>query len=172
MENKFLCLMAGYDDHTEHYLSGIQKKLYAVGLTGQHTKNIPQHITLQTYPTEQEGEVVQRLQKIAAETECFDVCFSHIGIFTGGNVLFIAPDKDADLIALKERFGPSFDWTPHTTMLIDEPENIQKALPLVMQAFASFNGKVTSLHLYEFWPTRHILTVALHKETNGKDEGK
>lgn len=164
--------MAGYDDHTEHYLSGIQKKLYAVGLTGQHTKNIPQHITLQTYPTEQEGEVVQRLQKIAAETECFDVCFSHIGIFTGGKVLFIAPDKDTDLIALKERFGPSFDWTPHTTMLIDEPENIQKALPLVMQAFASFNGKVTSLHLYEFWPTRHILTVALHKETNGKDEGK
>jgi 2'-5' RNA ligase len=172
MENKFLCLMAGYDDHTEHYLAGIQKKLYAVGLTGQHTKNIPQHITLQTYPTEQEGEVVQRLQKIAAETECFDVCFSHIGIFTGGKVLFIAPDKDTDLIALKERFGPSFDWTPHTTMLIDEPENIQKALPLVMQAFASFNGKVTSLHLYEFWPTRHILTVALHKETNGKDEGK
>lgn len=164
--------MAGYDDHTEHYLSGIQKKLYAVGLTGQHTKDIPQHITLQTYPTEQEGEVVQRLQKIAAETECFDVCFSHIGIFTGGKVLFIAPDKDTDLIALKERFGPSFDWTPHTTMLIDEPENIQKALPLVMQAFASFNGKVTSLHLYEFWPTRHILTVALHKETNGKDEGK
>lgn len=164
--------MAGYDDHTEHYLAGIQKKLYAVGLTGQHTKNIPQHITLQTYPTEQEGEVVQRLQKIAAETECFDVCFSHIGIFTGGKVLFIAPDKDTDLIALKERFDPSFDWTPHTTMLIDEPENIQKALPLVMQAFASFNGKVTSLHLYEFWPTRHILTVALHKETNGKDEGK
>ena len=164
--------MAGYDDHTEHYLAGIQKKLYAVGLTGQHTKNIPQHITLQTYPTEQEGEVVQRLQKIAAETKCFDVCFSHIGIFTGGKVLFIAPDKDTDLIALKERFGPSFDWTPHTTMLIDEPENIQKALPLVMQAFASFNGKVTSLHLYEFWPTRHILTVALHKETNGKDEGK
>ena len=172
MENKFLCLMAGYDDHTEHYLAGIQKKLYAVGLTGQHTKNIPQHITLQTYPTEQEGEVVQRLQKIAAETECFDVCFSHIGIFTGGKVLFIAPDKDTDLIALKERFGPSFDWTPHTTMLIDEPENIQKALPLVMQAIASFNGKGTRLHLYEFRPSRHILTVGLHKETNGTDEGK
>ena len=51
MENKFLCVMAGYDDDTENYLAGIQKKLYAVGLTGQHTKNIPQHITLQTYPT-------------------------------------------------------------------------------------------------------------------------
>lgn len=159
MENRFLCLMAGYDDNTENRLAGIQKKLYAVGLTGQHTKNIPQHITLQTYPTEQEAEVVQMVQEIAAETKAFDVCFSHIGIFTGGKVLFIAPDKDSDLIALKEKFGPSFDWTPHTTMLIDEPENIQTAVPLVMKEFSSFHGKVACLHLYEFWPTRHILTV-------------
>lgn len=164
MENKFLCLMAGYDNDTENHLAGIQKKLYAVGLTGQHTKNIPQHITLQTYPPEQEAEVVQMLQKIAAEVKAFDVCFSHIGIFTGGKVLFIAPDKDTDLIALKEKFGPSFDWTPHTTMLIDKPENIQQALPLVVKEFSSFNGKVTNLHLYEFWPTRHILTVHLEGE--------
>ena len=164
MENKFLCLMAGYDDDTENHLAGIQKKLYAAGLTGQHTKHIPQHITLQTYPTEQEAEVVQMVQNIAAETKAFEVCFSHIGIFSGGKVLFIAPDKDSDLIALKENFGPSFDWTPHTTMLIDEPENIQKALPLVVNEFSSFNGRVTSLHLYEFWPTRPILTVELGKE--------
>ena len=84
-----------------------------------------------------------------------------IGIFTGGKVLFIAPDKDTKLIALKEKFGPSFDWTPHTTMLIDEPENIQQALPLVVKEFSSFHGKVTCLHLYEFWPTRHISTVRL-----------
>lgn len=168
MENKFLCLMAGYDDETENHLAGIQKNLYSAGFTGQHTKNIPQHITLQTYPTEQEAEVKQLVQKIAAETAPFDVCFSHIGIFTGGKVLFIAPDKDTDLIELKEKFGPSFDWAPHTTMLIDEPENIQQALPMVVRDFASFWGKVTCLHLYEFWPTRPILTVALA----GKDEEK
>ena len=34
-----------------------------MGLTGQHTKNIPQHITLQIYPTNQEADVVQMLQK-------------------------------------------------------------------------------------------------------------
>jgi 2'-5' RNA ligase len=168
MENKFLCLMAGYDDDTENYLAGIQKKLYAAGLTGQHTKHIPQHITLQTYPPEQEAEVVQMVKKIAEETASFEVDFSHIGIFTGGKVLFIAPDKDTDLIALKEKFGPSFDWTPHTTMLIDEPENIRQALPMVVRDFASFWGKVTCLHLYEFWPTRPILTVAL----TGKDDAK
>ena len=164
MENKFLCLMAGYDNDTENHLACIQKKLYAAGLTGQHTKNIPQHITLQTYPPAQEAEVVQILQKIAAKTKAFDVCFSHIGIFTGGKVLFIAPDKDIGLIALKEKLGSSFDWTPHTTMLIDEPENILTAVPLVMKEFSSFNGKVTCLHLYEFWPTRHILTVNLEEK--------
>lgn len=161
MENKFLCLMAGYDDDTENHLAGIQKKLYDAGLIGQHTKDIPQHITLQTYPPEQEAEVGQMLRKIADETRCFDVCFAHIGIFTGGKVLFIAPDKDTALIDLKEKFGPSFDWVPHTTMLIDEPENIYKALPMVVKEFSSFRGKVTCLHLYEFWPTRHILTVNL-----------
>ena len=164
MENKFLCLMAGYDDDTEKHLAGIQKKLYAAGFTGQHTKDIPQHITLQTYPCGQEAEVADMVRRIAAETDTFDVCFSHIGIFTGGKVLFIAPDKDTDLIALKEKFGPSFDWTPHATMLIDEPENIQKALPMVVGEFSSFWGKVKRLHLYEFWPTRHILTVDLQQD--------
>lgn len=170
MENKFLCLMAGYDDETENHLAGIQNNLYAAGLTGQHTKNIPQHITLQTYPTEQEAELVQLLPKIAADTAAFPVCFAHIGIFTGGKVLFIAPDKDTDLIALKEKFGPSFDWVPHTTMLIDKRENILQALPLVVDAFSSFHGRVTTLHLYEFWPTRHVLSVKLREEATGKDD--
>ena len=165
MENKFLCLMAGYDDDTENHLAGIQKKLYAVGLTGQHTKNIPQHITLQTYPTEQEAEVVQMVKKIAVETESFEVDFSHIGIFSGGKVLFIAPDKDTALIALKEKFGPSFDWAPHTTMLIDEPEVIGRALPVLMQHFTPLMAKIDRLHLCAFWPTREILTI----ELNGRE---
>lgn len=46
-------------------------------------------------------------------------------------------------------------------MLIDEKETIPKALPIVMDAFSSFSGKVTTLHLYEFWPARHILSVQL-----------
>ena len=37
---------------------------------------------------------------------------------------------------------------------------------MVVNEFSSFNGKVTSLHLYEFWPTRPILTVELGKERN------
>jgi hypothetical protein len=55
-------------------------------------------------------------------------------------------------------------------MLFDESENIQTAVPLVMKEFSSFNGKVTCLHLYEFWPTRHILTVYLEEKDDQRSK--
>lgn len=159
MENKALYVMAGYDDETENHLAGIQNKLYDAGFTGTHTKNIPQHITLCSYPVEQEEMLKEKLSTIAEKFAAFDICFTHVGIFGGGNVLFIAPDKNKKLIELGELFGNTYGWPPHTTMLIDEPENIKRALPMVLNEFSQFSGKVTSLHLYEFWPTRPILTV-------------
>ena len=104
MENKALYVLAGYDDRTEKYLSGIQEKLYAQGFSGVHTKGIPMHMTLGSFPCDKEGELKALVQKTAEEVSAFDVTFNHVGIF-GGNV--------------------------------------------------------TSLHLYEFFPTRHILTVDL-----------
>ena len=47
---KALYVLAGYDDKTEEYLSNIQSKLYECGFLGTHTKNIPQHITLVSFP--------------------------------------------------------------------------------------------------------------------------
>lgn len=163
MADKALYIMAGYDENTEKYLAGIQNKLYEQGFFGTHTKNIPQHITLGSYPVDKENELIERLQILAKETKAFDVAFNHIGIFGGlnSNVLFVAPDSGKELLELKENFGDSFGWTPHTTMLIDEPEVVLKALPIVLNEFTSFCGRVTTLHLYEFWTTRHILSVNL-----------
>ncbi|MBQ7122552.1 MAG: 2'-5' RNA ligase family protein [Clostridia bacterium] len=161
MVDKALYVMAGYDDDTEKYLAGIQNMLYEQGFTGVHTKNIPQHITLDSFPTEKENELIDFLEKLSETTESFDIAFNHVGIFSGSKVLFIAPDSSKELFELKEKFGSIFNWTPHTTMLIDEPDAIFKALPKVLNNFLPFQGKVTTLHLYEFWPTRHILSVKL-----------
>lgn len=164
MADKALYILAGYDDKTEEYLSGIQNKLYEKGFSGTHTKNILQHITLGSYPVDKEKDLKDLLQRISATSKAFDVTFNHIGIFGGSNsnVLFIAPDSSKELLELKENFGESFGWTPHTTMIIDEPDVILKALPIVLNEFSSFGGKITTLHLYEFWPTRHILSVHLN----------
>lgn len=46
-------------------------------------------------------------------------------------------------------------------MLIDEHETILKAVPYVAENFKSFTGKIESISLYEFWPTRFILEKKL-----------
>lgn len=161
MADKVLYVLAGYDENTESYLSGIQNKLYEKGFTGRQTKNIPQHISLASFPVEKESELVDQLHLLSKSTKSFPITFNHIGIFNGSNVLFVAPDTSKELIELQEKFGSSLNWTPHTTMLIDEPNIILQATRIVLDEFKSFEGKVTTLHLYEFWPTRHILSVNL-----------
>jgi len=159
MKDKFLCVMAGYDDNTEKLLADIQNKLYENGFDGNHTKGLPQHITLGTFPVDKESDIVALVTKIANETRQFEITFNHIGIFGGSKVLFIAPDTNYSLLQLKENFGECFNWTPHTTMLIDDVENINRAMPIVAEYFRSFKGQVQTIHLYEFWPTRHIMTL-------------
>ena len=159
MSDKALYVLAGYDEETELHLANIQNKLYEHGFTGTHTKNIPQHITLGSFSTEKEAELKDLLQRLSAEVPSFEVTFNHVGVFGGSKVLFVAPDSNEQLLKLKERFGDSYNWTPHTTMLIDNPEEIYKALPVVMENFSAFQGRITALHLYEFFPTRHIMSV-------------
>jgi 2'-5' RNA ligase len=155
--------MAGYDDNTEKYLAAIQNRLYENGFVGTHTKNLPQHITLGTFSVEKETEIIDLINNVANESKPFKITFNHIGIFSGSKVLFVAPDPNVNLLKLKECFGDNFDWTPHTTMLIDNPENIYASLPIVAENFVSFEGRVENIHLYEFWPLRHILSLSLGK---------
>lgn len=161
MRDKFLCVMAGYDETTEKLIVDIQQKLYDKGYVGNHTKNLPQHITLGTFSLDKEKSLIDLIKKVTNETRKFEITFNHIGIFEGSKVLFIGPDANYNLLQLKENFGNSFDWTPHTTMLIDDVENIMSAFPIVAKHFKAFQGQVQTIHLYEFWPTRHILSINL-----------
>lgn len=51
-------------------------------------------------------------------------------------------------------------------MLIDNPENIQKAIPIVADKFSTFTGYIESISLYKFFPTRFILEEKLLAKTN------
>jgi len=161
MSDKALYVLAGYDEPTKAHLSAIQNKLYETGFTGTQTRIFP-HITVGSFPVDKEAELVSLLQTLANTAAPFEVTFNHVGIFGGARVLFIAPDTNKALLDLKEHFGSAYNWTPHTTMLIDDPEVICKALPHVMENFSAFSGNVTTLHLYEFFPSRHILSVDLN----------
>jgi 2'-5' RNA ligase len=166
MADKALYVLAGYDDQTEERLSGIQNRLYERGFSGIQTKGIPMHFTMGSYDTGREEELKARLGEIAETHGAFSTSFNHVGLFRlpQNDVLFIAPEVSREMLLLKERFADNqdrFPWSPHTTLLIDRPETVQQAIPAVLEEFVPFAGKVTVLHLYEFWPTRHILSVHL-----------
>ena len=170
MDNKALYVLAGYDEASEARLVALQYRLYERGFGGLQTRDIPQHITMGSYPVDTEAELCARLRLLSREAAAFDVNISHIGIFPGAGVLFAAPDANAGLLALREHFSDSRDefvWTPHTTILIDSPEVIYRALPVVMEAFSPLSGRVTALHLYEFFPAQHILSVPLAGQLRG-----
>lgn len=114
MKDKFLCVMAQYDEATEKKLKKIQRILLDNGFIGKQTPNLPNHITLGTFEVSKE-----------------------------------------------EDYADDLDWTAHTTMLIDSSEVIQRALPLVAEIFKCFRGRIESISLYEFWPTRFILEEKL-----------
>jgi len=171
-QDKFLCVLAGYDDGSQARLAAFQNSLYEAGFAGTQTKDIPMHITVGTFPVEEEEKVRALVRSVAAGTQPFEISVSHAGMFAGSKVLFAAPDGKRELLALREHFGESHGWVPHTTMLIDQPETVYRALPVLMESFAPFCGKITALHLYEFFPSRHILTVPLGQAQSAEQEEK
>lgn len=165
MAESFLTLMAEYDTAGQFRLDGWYNALQDAGFTGTQTKNLNHHISMATFPVAEEEAAVALTRRVAAAFAPVDVRISHIGLFPGGRVLFAAPDVNPALTALQQSCGGPFleghPWTPHTTMLIDTPETICAALPILVERFEPFCARITHLHLCAFWPTREILTVAL-----------
>ena len=160
MAAQFLTLMADLDDEAQARISAWYRSLQEAGFTGVQTPGLPYHISLSSFPPDQEKEAAEIARKAAAEYAPVPVHFSHIGMFAGGKVLFAGPEKDAELAALREacRSGvpQQYPWTPHATVLMDEPETVHAALPVFVKSFVPFTARITRLHLCAFWPTREI----------------
>ena len=169
MAESFLTLMADYCTEDQQRISVWYDALQAAGFTGTQTPGLNHHISLATFPLDQEEEAIALTKRVAAEFAPVYADIRHVGVFPGGKVLFAAPDMSPELTALQQACssGPvnGYPWTPHTTMLIDTPERIGAALPVLMAKFTPIRAKLTHLHLCAFWPTREILTIKL---TGGK----
>lgn len=166
MEEQFLTLMADFDEESQKIMGHWYEKLKEAGFTGVQTPGLPFHISIGTFALNKENEVVEEMKRLAAENSPIPVHISHIGIFPGGKVLFGGPDMNpSTLLSLREAITvetrEQFPWTPHATIIIDEPETIYRALPELTKVFSPFLGHVVRLHLCAFWPTREIATVEL-----------
>ncbi|MCL2835039.1 MAG: hypothetical protein FWD78_17865 [Treponema sp.] len=166
--DKKLFLLAELDDNSQSLLRNIEKSILQKGIIGTQTKNIPYHITLSEYSMEKEGAILELLKKVKDEFKVFDISYSSLGLF-GLRVLFANPDMNVELIRLYDFVkGNSLHkddpLSAHTTLLIDEPENIIKVLPDVAKSFTKISGKITAISLYEFFPERFIKRIDLESQ--------
>ena len=165
MAEQFLTLMADLDDEAQERMSGWYHSLQEAGFTGVQTPGLPYHISLSTFTLELEKEAAEIARKAAAEFAPVPVHLSHIGMFAGGKVLFAGPEKSAKMAALQEACRSNapqqYPWTPHATVLIDEPETVHAAIPVFVKSFVPFMARIVRLHLCAFWPTREIGSFAL-----------
>ncbi len=165
MAEEFLTLMAEYDDATQQVFRTLQAAIDAAGFTGSHSRDIPYHISLATFRLDQEAEAVALMGRLAAKYGPISVEIPRIGTFPGNRVLFAAPEATSALMALQADCGVElvggYPWSPHSTLLIDVPEVVERAIPVAEAAFRPFRGTITRLHLCAFWPTREVLAVAL-----------
>ena len=168
MAEEFITLMADLDPKSQKLMAGWYEELRKAGFEGVQTPGLPFHVSLATFPLEKEQEAIEVTKAAAAQFAAVPVSVSHMGLFPGGRVLFGAPDVSPRLSALQqacERYPGQFPWTPHVSILIDEPDTVCEALKVLICSFRPFSGRITRLHLCAFWPTREILTLDLHEET-------
>ncbi len=165
MAEKMIVLMADLDRASQERMAGWYGELRQAGFTGTQTPGLPYHISLAVFAPEEEDAALALTRKAAAEFAPFPVHISHVGIFSPGRVLFGAPENNASLTALHDACEPKPDpekpWTPHATVLIDEPETVCAAVPVLLRSFSPFVGTVDALHLCAFWPTREIARLEL-----------
>ncbi|MDN3955972.1 2'-5' RNA ligase family protein [Sporolactobacillus laevolacticus] len=159
MAEKMLYVLAQFDHESQAKFRELQSALVKSGIIGKQTPDIPYHLTLGSFDLNQETELKKRLQMVCEGASSFEVTLSHIGLF-GLNVLFLAPNVTHELLDLQSHFAhgsrDAFEWTAHATLLLDESNKIQKALPIVAENFKPFRARIDCVSLYEFWPVRHI----------------
>ncbi len=162
---QFLTLMADYCEEDQERILKWYNAVREAGFTGTQTHPLPMHISLASFPLEKEADAVEMTRRIAAEYGPVQVDLRHAGILPGGRVLVAAPDLTSGLVALQAACGQrvvnGYPWLPHTTMLIDEPEIIGRAVPVLMKHFVPIRARIDRLHLCAFWPTREILRLEL-----------
>jgi len=167
MEEQFLTLMADLDDASQAIMSGWYNNLKKAGFKGTQMPELPFHISMTTFPLEKEREAAELTKKVAGEFMPIPVHISHIGLFAPGKVLFGGPERSTELDLLHEACEIILDsqrlWTPHVTILIDEPATICEALPSLLESFHPFWGLLTRLHLCAFWPKREILSIEMKR---------
>ena len=167
-KEKFITVMAIFDENTQKLLQCIQDELNEQYGVGTETKGIPFHITLGSYDTEETDTIISRIINVASKTRGFEVSF--IGLNHFDNVVrYIEPEISEELIALHRHFDSDYangfyGWMPHATVYRhSKAKEIELSKQIVDKVGKLVNTKIVGIELGEFFPPKKIIRVMFEK---------
>ena len=95
--DKKLYLIAELDNDTQNIMKNYYKIILKHNIIGSQTKDIPYHITLCSYPLENERNIINLMDKINGKINEVEIQFSGFGLF-GLNVLYFNPAMSKKLL--------------------------------------------------------------------------
>lgn len=161
-----------FDESTSKKIQGlINKVANKCGNTFMIDGNVPPHITIAEFQSNDEKKVIEALGKRIMNIKIGTITFASIGVFKS-SVIYLAPVLNEYLhnlsvsiheeISLIEnicisRFYLPFQWLPHATIgkKLDNEQLILSFQELVKE-FTIFNGKVTKIGLSKTNPMEEI----------------
>lgn len=166
MNKKFLTVFVVFDDKTQQILNKIQQEILKLGLKGSQTIDIPFHISLGTYETEDEAELVSKIKEVCDANSSFGLDLTKVNSF-GTRVLFIEPEVNDELLNLRNLFNhdinKNLQWHAHATLFIDDlGGQFEQAKEIAEKLFKKkIKAKIVGIQMGEFFPTRMIIAKSL-----------
>lgn len=133
--------------------------------------NVPPHITISAFETQDEGAAIEALDSMAKELRAGSLTWASVGQFFP-YVIYMAPVLNAYLHEMSELIYDAlsgvegvqvnthympFQWMPHTTIAKKlSKEEMQVAFEVLQNGFGMFEGEVARIGLAKPNPHRDI----------------
>ena len=128
---------------------------------------IPFHITLGSFSTDDENDVVDIMERISKHFSAFDISLNSIDHFDA-RVLFLSPGINDRLTELHSHFDSNYadgyEWHPHCTIFCAEPEEIALAKEILKVSFEPMLARIVAIEVGEFFPARIIKRYYLNEK--------
>lgn len=169
-----------FDDESSRKIqSFINKAGYKSGNNFMIDRQVPPHITIASFQSNEEKKVIEVLDKRIKDIEKGKITWASIGIFRS-SVLFLAPVLNKylhnlcvdinesisllDDISISKYYLP-FQWMPHTTIAKQlTREELMAAFQELEKNFTIFSGMITRIGLSKTNPYKDIIVWELNNK--------
>ncbi len=166
-----------FDDYTNNI---IQQHMKAIAKATDNTYmlegNVPAHITLSSFSTDNEEQVIEMLEQVVKNMSKGNIQWVSVGAFMP-YVIHISPVlneyifnmssriydnlKELKNISISKYYQP-YQWFPHTTLGKKmTKEQLKKAFEVMQNQFGVFEGTVTKIGLAKTNPYRDVILFDL-----------